>query len=79
MEILTAPLSLEYRIWYGFISRLRARGSERVRSTPSEFLVFRKVAENLLLIAENQPKFQTSNPHLSLISQPIWVIQKAKL
>ena len=62
MEILTAPLSLECQIWYGCISHLRARGSERVRSTPSEFLVFEKVAENLLFIADisvNFPKLQT--------------------
>jgi len=79
MEISTPPLSLGYRIWYGCISRLRARGSERDRSTPSEF----QVLEMLQIFCNKLQKisniFQTSNPHLSLISQPIWAIQKAKL
>ena len=61
MEILTASLSLEYQIWFGCISRLRARGSERDWSTPSGFLVG-KVAENLQYNADFQqtfPKLQT--------------------
>jgi len=69
MEISTAPLSLECRIWYGCIYRLRARGSERVRSTPSEFLVFEKVADFLLFIADIPAIFQNFKPsslsHLS--------------
>jgi len=54
MEISTSPLSLEYRIWCGCISRLRARGSERVRSTPSEFLVLGNCRKSA-----NFPKLQT--------------------
>ena len=79
MEISTTPLSLECQIWYGCISRLRARGSERVRSTPSGFLSL----EMLQIFCNKLQKIsnisQTSNPHNSLISQPIWAFQKAKL
>ena len=61
MEISTAPLSLEYQIWYGCISRLRARGSERDRSTPSGYLVVGKIAENLHSNADVQQHFQNFN------------------
>jgi len=66
MEISTAPLSLEYQIWYDCISRLRARGSERDRSTPSGFLIVGKIAENLQYIADFQQYSQ--NFKLSLLS-----------
>ena len=42
MEILTAPLNPERRNKYGSIFRLRARGSERIPSIPSETLNLEK-------------------------------------